>query len=393
MAPGNHGISGQTSPFISSVVAPVQGIARGSVVLPPESVGILQRLDAAREKRNEKREERREKGDNEVSDDEPDELTPFLVVASERSGPGNSGDAAFQKTATPHIAHSSNRLLFEDAVAEKNSFQAHDNSIPDAVFSLAKNGISPPLTLFLPQSLGRLRSGNVKTVKHGTGETTRVTVMDVSEFPDEETLDQATFLTCYNTFLTFLEASAGARIFRGFVAHYNRILSDPDLSTWFAAYQVFDKKIRAQFFTKPYIIDVQDSQYRDALQSAKNLLLMSSSELDEDDSSFGVVRSGREKLERRQPYERDDGSHSVLCFRCGRMGHNAVRCAEANPSRHGRNFVITATREGLFRIHDNRPVCMRYNCGSCDASGNNHAVHICSLCSDPHHGAVNCTRN
>ncbi|KAJ7469792.1 hypothetical protein B0H11DRAFT_2283714 [Mycena galericulata] len=296
MAPGHHGFSGQTSPFISSVVAPIQGIARGSVVLPPESVGILQRLDAAREKRNEKREERREKGDNEVSDDEPDELTPFLMVASERSGPGNSGDAAFQKTATPHIAHSSNRLLFEDAVAEKISFQAHDNSIPDAVFSLAKNGISPPLTLFLPQSLERLRS----TVKHGTGETTRVTVIDVSEFPDKETLDQATFLTCYNTFLTFLEASAGARIFRGFVEHYNRILSDPDLSTWFAAYQVFDKKIRAQFFTKPYIIDVQDSQYCDALQSTKNLLLMSSSEQDEDDSSFGVVRSGREKLEHRK---------------------------------------------------------------------------------------------
>ncbi|KAJ7429534.1 hypothetical protein B0H11DRAFT_2300488 [Mycena galericulata] len=273
MVPGNHGISGQTSPFISSVGAPIQGIARGSVVLPPESVGILRRLDAAREKRNEKREERREKGDNEVSEDEPDELTPFLMVASaqERSGPGNSRDAAFQKTATPHIAHCSNRLLFEDAVAEKNSFQAHDNSIPDA-------------------SLERLRSGNVKTVKHGTGEMTRVTVIDVSEFPDEETLDQATFLTCYNTFLTFLEASAGPRIFRGFVEHYNRILSNPDLSTWFAAYQVFDKKIRAQFFTKPYIIDVQDSQYRDALQSAKNLLLMSSSEQDEDpdSSSFGV---------------------------------------------------------------------------------------------------------
>ncbi|KAJ7435716.1 hypothetical protein B0H11DRAFT_2366638 [Mycena galericulata] len=352
MAPGNHGISGQTSPFISSVRAPIQGIARGSVVLPPESVGILRRLDAAREKRNEKRAERREKGDNEVSEDEPDELTPFLMVASvqERSEAGSSGDAAFQKTATPHIAHSSNRLLFEDAVAEKNSFQAHDNSIPDAVFSLAKNGISPPLTLFLPQSLERLRSGNVKTVKHGTGETTRVTVIDVSEFPDEETLDQATFLTCYNTFLTFLEASAGARIFRGFMEHYNRILSDPDLSTWFAAYQVFDKKIRAQFFTKPYIIDVQDSQYRDALQSAKNLLLMSSSEQDEDpdSSSFGVVRSGREKPERRKPYERDEGSHSVLCFCCGRMGHNAVRCAEANPSRHGRNFVITATRESLW---------------------------------------------
>ncbi|KAJ6533613.1 hypothetical protein B0H19DRAFT_1383610 [Mycena capillaripes] len=359
MAPGKPGISGQTSPFIGAGGAPIHGVARGSVVLPPEGVGILQRLDAAREKRNQKRAERREKGDKEVSEDEPDELAPFLA-----------GPEALE------IPPSSKQLLFEDAVAEKNSFQAHDNSIPDAVFSLAKNGISPPLTLFLPRSLERIRSGSVKTVKHGTGETTKVTVIDVSEFPDEETLDQATFLTCYNTFLTFLEASAGARIFRGFAEHYNRILIDPDLSTWFAAYQMFDKKIRAQFFTKPYIVDVEDSQYRDALQSAKNLILMSSydQDSDSDSSSFGV-------------------GHTP-CFAFVADGWVITRLgSETNPSRHGRNFVITATREGLFRIHDNRPVCMRFNCGSCDASGSSHAIHICSLCSDPFHGAVNCTRN
>ncbi|KAJ6556383.1 hypothetical protein B0H19DRAFT_1377104 [Mycena capillaripes] len=280
MAPGKPGISGQTSPFIGAGGAPIQGVARGSVVLPPEGVGILQRLDAAREKRNEKRAERREKGDKGVSEDEPDELAPFLA-----------------QTVTTHVPHhSSSRLLFEGAVAEKNSFQAHENSIPDAVFSLAKNEISPPLTLFLAIP-GAYSLGNVKTIKHGTGETTKVIVIDVSEFPDEETLDQATFLACYNTFLTFLEASAGARFFPGFAEHYNWILIDPDLSTWFAAYQMFDKKICAQFFTKPYIVDVQDSQYRDALQSAKNLILMSSYDQDSDsDSSSFVVATLRALL-------------------------------------------------------------------------------------------------
>ncbi|KAJ7631740.1 hypothetical protein B0H17DRAFT_1150196 [Mycena rosella] len=81
--------------------------------------------------------------------------------------------------------------------------------------------------------------------------------IDVSEFPDEETLDQANFLTCYNTFLTFMEGSAGRNIFRGFATHYDRILSDPDIRTWFPAYR--------------------DTQYRDALQAAKNLLLLSNS--------------------------------------------------------------------------------------------------------------------
>ncbi|KAJ7658474.1 hypothetical protein B0H17DRAFT_1213218 [Mycena rosella] len=50
-------------------------------------------------------------------------------------------------------SHTSTKLLFDDTVAEKNSFRANDNSIPEAIYSLAKNGISPPLTLFLPASL------------------------------------------------------------------------------------------------------------------------------------------------------------------------------------------------------------------------------------------------
>ncbi|KAJ7189206.1 hypothetical protein C8R46DRAFT_35908 [Mycena filopes] len=351
-----------------------------------------------RVKRNEKRTERREQGQEGVSEDEPDELAPFLMVApsGDKAGPPSTGAASFVAPENSNDLRSSTTLLFDDTVAEKNSFKANDNSIPDAIYSLARNGISPPLTLFLPTSLDRVRSGNAKTVKHGTGETTKVNVIDVSAFPDEETLSQATFVTCYNTFLTFVEGCAGARIFRGFAQHYNHILS-ADLKTWFPAYLAFDRQIRAQFFTKPYIIDIQDPEYRDALQSAKDSLLFSNfdnSPPDDDAASFGVSRSGRESRERPKPYDRDEGVHSVLCFRCGRMGHTAPRCSEADPNRFGRNFVIFANRDGLFRISDQRPVCMRYNCASCDASTtNSHALHICSLCADPHHGAVDCTRN
>ncbi|KAJ7711615.1 hypothetical protein B0H16DRAFT_1627858 [Mycena metata] len=395
MAPGKAGISGQSSPFIGPNGVPIRGVAKGSIVLSPDTIDVFRRMEAAREKRNDRKAERRAGGEKDVSDDELDELAPFLMVvpSGEKSGRGKTGDTAVQQETVPSLPHPSDTLLFEDSVAEKNSFKAHDDSIPAAVFSLAKNGISPPLTLFLPGSLERIRAGNVKTVKHGTGETTKVTVIDVSEFPDEETLDQASFQTCYNTFLTFLQGASGPRVYGGFTEHYNRMLNDPGLPIWFVAYQQFDKKIRAQFFTKPYIIDVRDSEYRDALQAAKSSFLMASGDQGKDSDSFGVVRSGTERQERRKPYERDEGPHSVLCFRCGRMGHNAVRCSEANPSKHGRNFVITASREGLFRIHDNRPVCMRFNCGSCDASGNNHAIHMCSLCGDPLHGAVDCIRN
>ncbi|KAJ7675525.1 hypothetical protein B0H17DRAFT_1140151 [Mycena rosella] len=344
MAPGNPGISGHTSPHIQGPLG---------TPIPAGSPQDGHRAHGTEQKPGGKT------GEEGISDDEADELTPFLMVvpSNEKPIPGDAVNVSPQPIVP---SNTSIKLLFDDTVAEKNSLRANDNSIPEAIYSLAKNGISPPLTLFLPASVERIRSSNVKTVKHGTGETTKVTVIDVSEFPDEETLDQANFLTCYNTFLTFMEGSAGRNIFRGFATHYDRILSDPDIRTWFPAYRVFDKKIRAQFFTKPYIIDVQDAQYRDALQAAKNLLLMLNSvnSTQPMDASSGTLRIGKERSERSKPYDRDDEQHSVLCFRCGRMGHSAPQCSASDPSRHGRNFVIFATREGLFRIHDQRPVSM-----------------------------------
>ncbi|KAJ7465709.1 hypothetical protein FB451DRAFT_980202, partial [Mycena latifolia] len=292
---------------------------------------------------------------------------------------------------------------FDDHVAEKNSFRAYDNSIPNAIYSLAKNGISPPLTLFLPASLERVRSSNVKTVKHGTGETTKVTVIDLSDFPNEASLDQATWFTSYNTFLSFLQTAVGERIFQSFAKHYNRILSDPDLNTWFPAYRDFDRKIRAQFFTEPFIIDIYDAEYRSALQSAKDSFLLSKNSANSSaptgtrggGSSGPGSQKEKEKTERPKPYDKDNSFRhkNTLCFRCGRTGHSASACKETNPSRHGREFVIFANRDGLFRVLDSRAVCVWFNYGKCDSSGRDHPIHICSLCGDTHHGASNCTRN
>ncbi|KAJ7716253.1 hypothetical protein DFH07DRAFT_973950 [Mycena maculata] len=274
--PDNSGISGQTSPFLEGLNggAPIQdqGRKKGNIVFSADAIKVLRKWEILHLERNNKRAERRTAGEENVSEDEEDELTPYVMVvpSGEKSQPENP--AASPKSSDTPL---DSKLLFSDDIAAKNSFRAHNNSIPSAVFSLAKNGLSPPLTLFLPASLERIRSSNVKTVKHGTGETTKVTVIDVSNFPDEDDLDQANWCTTYNTFLTFLESAVGPRIFESFARHYNRMLTDPELATWFRAYRSFDKKIRAQFFTTPYIIDINDAKYRSALQSAKNSFLMS----------------------------------------------------------------------------------------------------------------------
>ncbi|KAJ6467531.1 hypothetical protein C8R47DRAFT_1303494, partial [Mycena vitilis] len=280
---------------------------------------------------------------------------------------------------------------FDDATAALNTFRAHDNTIPAAIYSLAKNGISPPLTLFLAGSLERIRSSNVKTVKHGTGDVAKVTVLDVTDFPGEETLDQATWLTSYNTFLSFLETAVGPLTYESFARHYSEILADPELGVWFPAYRTFDQKIRAQFFTTPYIIDIHDAEYRSALQSAKNTYILSN----RSSPSSVAPKGGKDRVERSKPYDKDAASRKrpTLCFRCGRTGHSAIVCSDATPSREGRQFVIYANRDGLFRIRDNRSICMLFNCGRCDSTIRNHATHICSLCGDAHHGAIDCTRN
>ncbi|KAJ7330909.1 hypothetical protein DFH08DRAFT_708788 [Mycena albidolilacea] len=409
----NSGVSGQTSSFLGNLGRPgtPNSTSAGDIVFSAEAYQILKKWEVDRVERNSKREDRRKAGATDVSDDEPDDLTPFLIVvpSGERDGLNAPPELPVVPESVPPVsADTSEGLLFDDSVAERNSFHVHDNSIPSAIRSLAKNGISPALTLFLPASLERIRSSNVKTVKHGTGEATKVTVIDLTDFPNEQELDQATWCTCYNTFLTFMEGTAGVRTFQSFAAHYNRMLSDPDLAVWFPAYRDFDRRIRAQFFTKPYII-VHDDEYRSALQTAKNTFLMlgrlslstgsathprggSSSVRDTRGSSSLHDDSSRDRPERPKPYERE--SHrKILCFRCGRSGHPAGNCPESTPSRHGREFVIYANRDGLFRLTDNRAVCMGFNIRKCDATGREHAIHICALCGDSCHGAVDCTRN
>jgi hypothetical protein len=400
------GISGQTSSFLHNLVggekAPISDSGRkaGEVVFSAEAFQVLKKMEILRMERNNKREERRKAGDRDVSDDEGDDLAPYLMVVPSGENP--------QPNDTPDIPSKSTdqgsavtKLLFDDNVAEKNTFRAQDDTILVAIYSLAKNGISPPLTLFLPASLERIRTSNVKTVKHGTGETTKVTVLDVSDFPSEETLDQATWLTCYNTFLTFLDTAAGLKILQGFARHYNRILADPELATWFPAYRNFDRTIRARFFTIPFIVDIDSPEYRSALQSSKDTFLLASHSAKGSGStgfrSFAGPNSSapKERSDRGKPYDRDNSTscRSKICFRCGRTGHGAVGCSESDPSKHGRRFVIYANRDGLFRITNNTAVCTGFNIGRCESAGRNHPIHICALCADPQHGAIDCTRN
>ncbi|KAJ7651137.1 hypothetical protein FB45DRAFT_731575 [Roridomyces roridus] len=291
---------------------------------------------------------------------------------------------------------------FTDQVTAENKFQANDESIPALIGTLANAGLSLPLTLFLADSLSRLRSDTVKTIKH-SGPLGDFQVVDVSQFPTEDKLSRADYMSVYNVFLKFIAETCGPLTARGFALHYNLILSEPDLEMWFPAYLCFDQQLCSQFFTRPFIIDPSSSEYQGALNKARQTQLKRENEQLRSltaASSAPPSRSGHggryptqpqhERAPPRSPYERKE----MLCFWCGRLGHGALSCSETTPSRHSRQCVIRCDAKGLFRLSDGQAVCFTHNLGhKCKGKGVNQALHICTLCSDPEHGAAKCTRN
>ncbi|KAJ6566110.1 hypothetical protein B0H19DRAFT_1257386 [Mycena capillaripes] len=71
------GIPGMTSPFIQGPgqAAPIQG----QVVFSPDARKILRKMELDRMARNNRRTERRAATEEDVSEDEGDELAPFMI--------------------------------------------------------------------------------------------------------------------------------------------------------------------------------------------------------------------------------------------------------------------------------------------------------------------------
>ncbi|KAJ6605157.1 hypothetical protein DFH09DRAFT_897425 [Mycena vulgaris] len=396
-------------------------IATGASATPQSVLDLLKKLDNERMARNAKRAQRRIDGEGNVSADESDEITPVLITASPATGPsqpsGNTAGGSQSNIGGVSVGGASGGgpggsltamqnlnpdLIADDAEAAQNSLDLSEAAIPRAIFTLARSGIAPPLTLFTPDALQRIRSGlGTKSVKVTTELKDSAHLLDISLFPNENEMNQAEWMTSYNSFFKFIDRAYGPATSAGFAKHFEAMISDPEFKDWFTAFRDFDIRIRSQFFTKVFIIDPSGDTYAKLLQSAKNRALMQSRAISSPvsppvPSAAGPSRS--EKTSNRvHPYggqRKSSFRGNPLCLRCGSSeGHRAADCKETHPNRHGRQFVIYANKEGLFRVGSNVPVCFTYNlAGECRYSGGQHAVHMCSLCAGEH-PAIRCTRN
>jgi hypothetical protein len=175
----NEGVTGQTSPFLRNNLVQTRTEEENMVYKYRK---MLETLDERRKKRNEERERKRlEDPSGEVSDDEPDDITPFLEhpdkdnntqaygqcsqatpVPNEPTMAQPKGEARNTHTkATPKF--NVEGTLFHDAEASQNKFETYDTSIPNDVTLLAACDIAPPLPLFTTEALERIcdcQSGN-----------------------------------------------------------------------------------------------------------------------------------------------------------------------------------------------------------------------------------------
>ncbi len=146
-----------------------------------DNIDVLVTLNADRRQRNEKRNKRREEATNggsdenidAVSDDEDDYLTPIIHALKQIADSDIITGRSVQPLQQDHIPEETDSESFgftDEGASQRGTSSMKDNSFPKALFDLAINHKSPPLTLFTFESLKRIRYGNIDYPKCPTSE-------------------------------------------------------------------------------------------------------------------------------------------------------------------------------------------------------------------------------
>jgi hypothetical protein len=321
------GISGCGSPYLA-VPGP-----RGASWLSAEDLRVLERAEQRCIDRNAVRATRREEDPKaSVSEDEPDELTGILArMTIPATAGGETEGSRLVNLGNPPVTLTTGPgpALFTDSEVALNPFTTHDNMIPEDILALVKCRRSVLLQLFAAESLRRIWSGlDIKYIKVATGPAANACI--ISDFPKDEDLSMGEWTVCYNKFLAFMMEHSEPKVLRGLLAHFDAMLKDPEFSSWFPAYLLFDVQIRNQFFAKPSIIDATSHTWYQALQSAKDSILRKVTVSLSASPSYKGQRYAPYTTGRPGSFQSGDGSRGPagpsLCLRCGLYISKLSRC-------------------------------------------------------------------
>jgi hypothetical protein len=246
--------------------------------------------------------------------------------------------------------------------------------------------------MFLPDSLDRIRN-NTELSYSKIGAGSHVShILNMSTFPGDADLPDADWITCYQKFLSFCESVMDQAFVAGLASHLDHIINQERFKQWFKAYVKFDDKLRAQFWHRPFVVDIYDSAYQHSMQAAKDEYLLEAASA----ATTAPARHARSHS-RFNPTEQTNRPFlpkKTVCLRCGTAGHRFNNCDNHQPSKPGRLFQVHAKGGALCRNSDNKRVCVAFNLAKgCEITAEEHALHVCSLCGDRNHGADGCTRN
>ena len=243
----------------------------------------LQTLELRRRDKNaEKAAKRARDPAAQVSDDEPDIISPILGHSDTANQPSvvqvNTDPTTREPPTNPMTTSTAKNIakttitgtLFHDADVSNSKLAPYDSSIPNDITVLAACKQSPPLSLFTTTSLEQIRSRKgLKFVKIATGPFENTRVLDLSDFPADDQLSPTTWCLAYNTYLNWMDKHADRNILKGWVSHHKAMVHDPDFQKFFQAYVSFDKDIRTQFFADPFIIDPDNTIWHTTLLNKK----------------------------------------------------------------------------------------------------------------------------
>ena len=380
-------------------------------------VDVLLTLRRDRDQRNRRRQERRDAlvgqdvvADGSISEDEDSgALTPIIESFKELASVETFEAQESMYQTRNKEADKVHQSFSDQAALQRTTQIMQDDSFPPAIFDLALNKRSPPLTLFTHEALTRIRYGeNIEYPKCPTNDKPSLRLLKTEPFGNEEKIDATQFLLVYPTFLRFLSAllkDNATLQYQGFCQHYDKIASQQDFTQNFDAYRTFDRNIRRDFFhsASGFIIDVSSVEWATRLLNAKSLMYSNPLSSAQFTSHSQQPRSSfRERTQpyptQNQPFRSAGGPRaSALCLRCGNQGHRAIMCQESAPSRSGRNWIVKIINGILCCISDNKPICINFNldkgCSNHSAFHRSNFAHCCSLCADSSHGASRCSRN
>jgi len=301
--------------------------------------------------------------------------------------------------------------VFKASEALKNIHELDPTAIPVGLKQMAHYRVFIPLSMFTTDALKRIRDnvGDLYTKKK-TGLSAGKYILNSDLFPSEDTLTEQTFFQAYRNWLKMLSSISEPAVASGWHHHHEKMMGDANFSSSFQAWKSHDRDLRTSFFNAPYILDVNSGAYikgfdRAWMTSEVNSFRKERSNPPSEHRSSRNSGSSRPSASsnnnnRFAPYDRHsdsflDSKRPTLCLRCGDTGHRANQCNAAKPSKPSRTFVSEWKDDRLITIKTRKHLCVLYNVrGFCnDEAKPRHAEHACSLCTDPKHGATNCTRN